>query len=222
MLKLTSRHTFFLLLLTAFTLLLNSCATRPPTESGNFITSDLVELIKLDSTFKLDIRYATSNNLAGRPVYTEARAFMQRPAAEALVKVNSELKKLGYGLLVFDGYRPWSVTKIFWDITSEENRKFVADPKKGSRHNRGCAVDLSLYDLASGKEIQMPGVYDETSERSYPDYKGGTDEQRKMRDLLRSKMEANGFTVFEVEWWHFDFNNWRSFRIQNIPFSEIK
>jgi len=221
MLKYPGKNYLFLLLI-LFSLLLKSCATRPPAETGDFKTSDLTELIKLDSSFKLDIRYATNNNLVGRPVYAEARAFLQRPAAEALVKVNSELKPLGYGLLIFDGYRPWSVTKLFWDVTSKENKKFVADPKQGSRHNRGCAVDLSLYDLATGKEIQMPGVYDETSERSYPDYKGGTEEQRKMRDLLRSKMEANGFTVYEVEWWHFDFNNWRSYRIQNIPFSEIK
>ena len=222
MLNHTRRNNLFFLLLIFSSLLMNGCATKPPNESGDFKTTDLAELIKLDPSFKLDIRYATSNNLAGRAVYTAARAFLQRPAAEALAKVNSELKPLGYGLLIFDGYRPWSVTKIFWDVTSKENKKFVADPKKGSRHNRGCAVDLSLYDLATGKEIQMPGVYDETSERSYPDYKGGTDEQRKMRDLLRSKMEANGFTVYEFEWWHFDFNNWKSYRIQNIPFSEIK
>jgi zinc D-Ala-D-Ala dipeptidase len=216
------RNNLFLLLQIFSLLLLNSCANKPPVETGNFKTADLAELIKLDPTFKLDIRYATSNNLVGKPVYTEARAFLQRPAAEALVKVNNELKPLGYGLLIFDGYRPWSVTKIFWDVTSKENKKFVADPKKGSRHNRGCAVDLSMYDLTTGKEISMPGEYDETSERSFPDYKGGTDEQRKMRDLLRSKMEANGFTVYEFEWWHFDFNNWKSYHIQNIPFSEIK
>ena len=199
-----------------------SCAAKPPVEKGDFKQTDLVELIKLDSTIHLDIRYATNNNLAHRPVYTEARAFLQRPAAEALVKVNAELKPLGYGLLVFDGYRPWSVTKLFWDITSEENKKFVADPKKGSRHNRGCAVDLSLYDLKTGKEIEMTGAYDEMSERSYPDYKGGTDEQRKMRDLLRTTMEANGFTVYPYEWWHYDFNGWEKYPIENIPFSQIK
>jgi D-alanyl-D-alanine dipeptidase len=181
-----------------------------------------VELTKLDSTLKLDIRYATSNNLVGRPVYNEARAFLQRPAAEALVQVNNEFKQMGYRLLIFDGYRPWSVTKLFWDITPKESKKFVADPKKGSRHNRGCAIDLSLYDVATGKEVQMPGVYDEQTERSYPNYKGGTDEQRRMRDLLRSKMEAHGFTVYDYEWWHFDYNDWRSYKIQNIPFSKIK
>ena len=201
---------------------LSSCAAKPPHESGNFRQTDLVELIKLDSTIKLDIRYATSNNLAGKPVYSEARAFLQRPAAIALVKANQELRKSGYGLLIFDGYRPWSVTKLFWDITSEENKKFVADPKKGSKHNRGCAVDLSLYDLATGKEVEMTGVYDEMSERSFPNYTGGTEKQRKTRDLLRSKMEANGFTVYNYEWWHFDYKDWPSYRITNVPFSEIK
>lgn len=202
--------------------IINSCATKPPHETGTFKAGDLVELVKLDTSIRLDIRYATSNNLAGRPIYKEARAFLQRPAAEALVKVNKELKSLGYGLLVFDGYRPWSVTKIFWDLTPEENRKFVANPKEGSRHNRGCAVDLSLYEVVSGKEVQMTGQYDEMSERSYPKYAGGTAEQRKMRDLLRSKMEAYGFIVYDYEWWHFDFKDWRLYPIGNIPFSKIK
>jgi len=201
--------------------LIYSCATKPPNEKGNFKSSDLVELTKLDSTIHLDIRYATENNFVGRPVYTEAKAFLQRPAAEALVKVNKELKLLGYGLLVFDGYRPWDVTKLFWDITPEEDKKFVANPTYGSRHNRGCAVDLSLYELKSGKEIQMTGEYDEMSERSYKNYSGGTEEQRKLRDLLIIKMGNNGFEVYEYEWWHFDYNGWETYRIQNIPFSEI-
>lgn len=198
------------------------CAAQPPHETSDFKQTDLVELVKLDTSIHLDIRYATSNNLVGRPVYTEARAFLQRPAAEALLKANESLHKLGYGLLVFDGYRPWSVTKLFWDVTPPENHKFVANPKHGSRHNRGCAVDLSLYDLKTGKEIEMTGVYDEMSERSYPHYTGGTEQQRTMRDLLRTHMEAQGFTVYEYEWWHFDFNDWKSYRITNVPFSQIK
>jgi D-alanyl-D-alanine dipeptidase len=202
--------------------LINSCANRPPHETGSFKVTDLVELVKLDTSIHLDIRYATSNNFVGKPVYKEARAFLQRPAAEALVKVNKELKPLGYGLLIFDGYRPWSVTKIFWDITTKENKKFVANPREGSRHNRGCAIDLSLYEIASGKEVQMTGQYDEMSERSYPDFKGGTAEQNKLRDLLRSKMAANDFTVYDYEWWHFDYKDWRSYSIENIQFSEIK
>ncbi|MBS1608373.1 MAG: hypothetical protein JSS70_06360, partial [Bacteroidetes bacterium] len=123
-----------LLLLATFFLLVPGCVSnKPPHEKGDFRETDLVELIKLDTTLKLDIRYATNNNIAGRPVYTEARAFMQRPAAMALVKANQELRQLGYGLLIFDGYRPWDITKLFWDITSKENKKFVADPKKGSK-----------------------------------------------------------------------------------------
>ncbi len=203
-------------------LIINSCATRPVYEKGTFRSSDLIELVKLDTSIHLDIRYATSNNIVARPVYKEAKAFLQRPAAEALVKVNQDLKPLGYGLLIFDGYRPWSVTKIFWDITPVEKRKFFADPKDGSRHNRGCAIDLGLYELNSGKEVQFTGQFDEMSERSYVDYKDGTEEQRKMRDLLRSKMEANGFSVYKFEWWHFDYKDWKSYRIENIQFSKIK
>ena len=222
MLKPAKQPLNFLLFIIISALILNGCAAKPPHEEGDFKKPDLVELIKLDPTIKLDIRYATSNNLVGRPVYNEARAFLQRPAAEAVVRVNQKLKPLGYGLLVFDGYRPWSVTKLFWDVTSDENKKFVADPKKGSRHNRGCAVDLSLYDLKTGKEITMTGVYDEMSERSYPYYNGGTEEQRKMRDLLRTNMQSEGFTVYDYEWWHFDYKDWKLYRIGNIPFSEIK
>ena len=203
-------------------LLQTGCATHMPKEHGNFKPTDLVELIKIDSTLKLDIRYATANNLANKPVYTQARAFLQREAALAVAQVNNELRPLGFGLLIFDGYRPWSVTKLFWDVTSEQNHKFVADPKQGSRHNRGCAVDLTLYDLKTGKEVEMTGTYDEMSERSYPNYTGGTEQQRRMRDLLRSKMEAHGFTVYNVEWWHFDYKDWRQYRIGNVPFKDIK
>jgi D-alanyl-D-alanine dipeptidase len=195
---------------------------KPPQETGNFKKTDLVELVKLDPTIKLDIRYATSNNLTGKPVYKEARAFLQRDAATALLRAHRQLKALGYGLLIFDGYRPWSVTKIFWETTSKKNKQFVANPRKGSKHNRGCAVDLSLYNLSTGKEIEMPGVYDEMSERSYGNYAGGTNLQRKMRDLLREKMEAEGFKVLKVEWWHFDYKDWQSYRITNVPFSAIK
>lgn len=194
---------------------------KPPHEKGNFKTSDLVELTKLDSTMHLDIRYATANNLVGRPVYTEAKAFLQRPAAEALVNVSKALEHEGYGLLVFDGYRPWSVTKLFWDITPAEDKKFVAKPKNGSRHNRGCAVDLSFYDLKSGKEVPMTSQYDEMSDASYPTFTGGTVAQRKSRDLLISLMQANGFTVYKYEWWHFDYKGWEAYRIQDIKFKDI-
>ncbi len=195
---------------------------RPPKEPGTFREPDLVELVLLDPSLHLDIRYATSNNFVGRPVYREARAFLQAPAAEALVRVNQKLKPQGYGLVIFDGYRPWSVTKIFWDITPPDKRIFVADPKTGSKHNRGCAVDLSLFDLQTGKEVSMPGAYDEMSERSAINYAGGTDQQRQVRDLLRNAMESEGFTVYDPEWWHYDYKDWKEYPILNIDFSEIK
>ena len=127
--------------------------SQPPREQGSFREPELVELVKLDPAIKLDIRYATTNNFLGTPLYTQARAFLQRPAAEALLRAHRELKASGYGLIIHDGYRPWYVTKIFWEATPNDKKIFVADPAAGSRHNRGCAVDLSLYDLKTGKEV---------------------------------------------------------------------
>ena len=195
---------------------------EPPKEAGPFRKADLVELKRLDPAIRLDIRYATSNNFLGRPVYKEARAFLQRPAAEALVRANRALHKKGYGLLVFDGYRPWSVTKIFWDATPDDKKIFVADPSQGSKHNRGCAVDLTMFDLKAGKPVTMPGEYDEMSDRSHINYQGGSDESRMLRDLLRSAMEAEGFAVYEPEWWHYDYKDWKEYPIQDVPFVKIK
>ena len=149
-------------------------------------------MVTLDPTIKLDIRYASTNNFLGMPVYTQARAFLQRPAAEALLRAHRELKAHGYGLIIHDGYRPWYVTKIFWDATPNDKRIFVADPARGSNHNRGCAVDLSLYDLKTGKEVTMPSGYDEMSDRAYADYPGGTADERARRALLREVMEKAG------------------------------
>jgi D-alanyl-D-alanine dipeptidase len=124
---------------------------QPPHEQGTFLKPDLVELVKLDPTIKLDIRYATTNNFLGTPVYTQARAFLQRPAAAALLRAHRELQAQGYGLIIHDGYRPWYVTKIFWDATPADKKIFVADPAAGSKHNRGCAVDLSLIRFENGE-----------------------------------------------------------------------
>jgi D-alanyl-D-alanine dipeptidase len=193
----------------------------PPVEKGAFRKSDLVELRPLDSTIHLDVRYASTNNFMGEQFYTEARAFLQRPAAEALLRAHRSLRALGYGLLIHDAYRPWYVTRMFWDATPAEQKEFVADPNKGSRHNRGCAVDCSLYDLRTGEQVEMVSGYDEFSHRAYPDYPGGTSLQRWHRHLLRQAMEAQGFRVFDVEWWHFDFKEWRSYPIGNRTFEEI-
>jgi len=178
--------------------------------------------VRLDRTIKLDIHYASSNNFLGTPVYRQARAFMQRPAAEAVVRVNRRLHEQGLGLLIFDGYRPWFVTKIFWDATAEKDHPYLADPAAGSRHNRGCAVDLTIYDLKTRRPIAMPSTYDEFSDNAKPEYTGGTDEERAHREFLRKAMEAEGFTVYPTEWWHFDYREWRRYPILNVPFSEVK
>jgi len=202
-------------------ILIISAAWAQADPSKSFQRPDLVEITRLDSTIRLDIRYATSNNFLGRPMYTSARAFLQRPAAEALVRVHRKLTSEGYGLLVFDGYRPWRVTKKFWDETPAEKRMFVADPAQGSRHNRGCAVDLSLYDLKTGKEVRMPSSYDEFTEKASSSYAGGSAGERKLRDLLRSAMESEGFAVNPGEWWHFDFRDWKEYEILDLTFEEM-
>lgn len=181
----------------------------------------MVELIKLDKTIKLDIRYATANNFVGRAVYPEARAFLQKPAAEALLRVHKILKKQKLGLVIFDGYRPWSITKLFWEVVREDQRKFVANPATGSKHNRGCAVDLSIYNRKTSELLDMPSGFDEFTERASPTYEGATEIQKKNRDLLRTLMEANGFTVNKNEWWHFDYKDWESYAIYDIAFSEL-
>jgi D-alanyl-D-alanine dipeptidase len=196
-------------------------SASPPHEVGEFRAPDLVDLAALDPTIKLDIRYATSNNFLGTPLYTSARAFLQRPAAEALRRAHQALEPLGYGLLIHDAYRPWHVTKLFWEATPESGHAFVANPAEGSKHNRGAAVDLTLYDRATGQPVAMVGGYDEFSPRSNPDYPGGTDLQRWQRDLLRRSMEEQGFTVNAVEWWHFDHRDWAKYPILNRRFEEL-
>src|SRR5829696_6451216 len=205
-------------------LILFSCAyaqSAAPKEQ-NKREAKLVELTSLDNTIKLDIRYATDNNFVGRAVYPEARAFLQKPAAKAVVEVHRKLKKQGLGLVIFDGYRPWTITKLFWDVVPQDKRKFVADPAKGSKHNRGCAVDLSIFDLKTGELIDMPSGYDEFTERASPNYPGGTDRQRANRDMLRKLMEDEGFTVNPNEWWHFDYKNWQDYAIYDISFDEAE
>jgi D-alanyl-D-alanine dipeptidase len=196
-------------------------AATPPEEEGDFLPPDLVELVTVDSTLQLDIRYAGTNNFMGEVFYSSPRAFLQRPAAEALARAHAWLKEKGYGLLIHDGYRPWYVTKMFWDATPGALKLFVADPATGSRHNRGCAIDLTLFDLATGEVVTMPGGYDEMSPRSYVTYPGGTSRQRWLRDLLREAMETHDFTVYPAEWWHFDYKDWRRYRIGNQTFEEI-
>ena len=194
---------------------------EPPMEQGEFKQTDLVDITQFSGTIKLDIRYATNENFVGVPVYSQAKAFLQRDAAIALGNVAKRLEAKGFGLLVQDAYRPWYVSKVFWEATPDDKKIFVANPTEGSRHNRGSAVDLTLYDLKTGEPVQMVGLYDEMSERSFPDYPGGSSLQRWHRDLLRQEMERAGFSVYQYEWWHFDFDGWENYRLTNKTFEEL-
>ena len=193
----------------------------PPAESGAFLAPDLVEPARLDSGVHLDIRYATTNNFLGSVFYSSAHAFLQRPAADALVRAARVLRPLGYGLLIHDAYRPWYVTKVFWDATPPESRWLVANPAQGSKHNRGAAVDITLYELATGRPVEMPSTYDEATPRAIADFPGGTSGQRWHRALLRRVLEAEGFTANPSEWWHFDYRDWQRYPILNRTFEEL-
>lgn len=195
---------------------ITTAPTTPPATPNATATVDLVDLATFDKRLQFDIRYATANNFMAKPLYSSARAMLQRPAAEALTRAHDRLRTAGFGLLVLDAYRPWQVTREMWD-KYPLSRAYLSDPLKGSRHNRGCALDITLYDLKSGKEVAMPSGYDEFTERAHPDYKGGTPEQTKARDLLRMAMEAEGFTVYLNEWWHFDYNGWEAYPVLNSP-----
>ncbi len=194
---------------------------HPPVEEGDFLESDLVEVATMDPTVRLDVRYATANNFMGEIIYESPRVFLQRPVAEALLNAHRQFMQQGYGVVLFDGYRPWYVTKIFWDATPPDKKDFVADPSIGSRHNRGAAVDLSLYDLASGELLPMPSGYDETTERAGIDFAGGDQQSKANRDLLISVMRLNGFEPLANEWWHYDHHSWQSYPIMNARFDEI-
>lgn len=180
---------------------------------------EFIELNKLNPNILLDIRYATANNFTGKIVYPEARAFLVKDAALSLDSVQKELEKSGLGLKIYDGYRPLSVQKKFWEIMPDE--RYVADPKKGSRHNRGMAVDLTLVDK-NGNELSMPTEYDDFTEKAHRDYMSLTEEQIKNRKILEDVMTKYGFTGLPTEWWHFDYKGWENYDVLDVDFKDIK
>ena len=196
-------------------------ALRMPVFPATDRAADLVDLACFDPALAFDIRYATARNFLGFPVYDTARAFMQRPAAAALSRARMRAARHGFGLLVYDAYRPWHVSALFRHAVPEFLHAFVGDPALGSRHNRGCAVDLTLWDLATRRVVPMPSGFDEMTPRAHVAYAGGSADARVMRDLLANIMQASGFMPLAEEWWHFDFMDWRDYPVMNLSFDEI-
>ena len=223
---------FFLLLIT---ISLNGCAQKNRQNPyGLKITNDFnaykadvaknatLELVDIKAAIPsvvLDIKYATTDNFMKEVMYKQARAFARKPVVDQLIKIQAELKKNGYGLKIYDGYRPYAVTISFYEKASDKN--FVANPKNGSKHNRGCAIDLSIIDLKTGKDVPMPTPYDSFEAAAAANYKDLPAQVIKNRDFLIRTMEAHGFKVLHNEWWHFDFIGWQNFDLVDIPFEKL-
>jgi len=168
----------------------------------------------------LDIRYATANNLMHRPMYHTPAAFLRLPAAQALLAVQQQLRPMGYGLKIYDGYRPYKVTVAFYEAYHDTT--FVASPYTGSRHNRGCAVDLTLIDLKTGKELSMPTPYDAFTKQASATWSEGlSKETLDNKLLLQDVMLGHGFLIYPSEWWHFDFAGWQNYPVTDISFEDL-
>jgi D-alanyl-D-alanine dipeptidase len=182
--------------------------------------NELINLQEFIPGLRLDIRYATTHNFTGEKIYNLARAYARKPVAEALKKIQADLARQGLGLKIFDGYRPYSATVKFYELYRDTT--YVASPYKGSRHNRGCALDLTIVDLKTGEELKMPTEYDSFRKEAWPSTPVADPLVRKNRQTLIDAMEKHGFKVNASEWWHFDFIGWQQFAVMDIDFEELE
>jgi D-alanyl-D-alanine dipeptidase len=218
---------YFILLLFPITLLAQNKYGLTPVKLEEYKQSvktntenELVNLANYIPAVVLDIRYATTNNFTGEKIYNLPRAYARKPVAEALKKIQADLNPQGLGLKIFDGYRPYSATVKFYEVYRDTT--YVASPYKGSRHNRGCALDLTLIDLKTGKELQMPTEWDSFKKEAWPSTPVADPKIRANRKLLIDAMEKHGFKVSSSEWWHFDFVGWQKFAVLDIDFEELE
>jgi len=177
----------------------------------------LINIKKAIPDVVLDIRYATKNNFMKQVMYPKAKAFARASVVAQLKTIQAELRKKGYGLKIYDAYRPYAITMAFYEKASD--KAFVADPAKGSKHNRGCAIDLSIINYKTKKEIAMPTPYDSFAPEAAAKYPNLPKNVLKNRDFLISTMQAHGFKVIPNEWWHFDFIGWQNYELMDVPFS---
>lgn len=181
---------------------------------------EFVDLEKIMPGLILDIRYATENNFTGEVIYSQAKAYLRKPVAEALKKVRQDLLNEGIDFKIFDAYRPYQATVKFYEVYRDT--LFVAAPWKGSVHNRGCAVDLTLIDKASGKELPMPTPFDDFSKKASHEYDSLPQNLLENRRILREAMEGRGFEIYSHEWWHYNFGNYEDFPITDLSFEELE
>lgn len=179
-------------------------------------TADLVDLSQTVPGVKLDLRYTTSNNLFGAPLVQSTRAYLDRNAAQALVRVQDGLRPYGYGLVIWEGYRSWSDFKLATLALGKDHADMLPRAEEGYSHNSGRSVDVSLYDLQSGEPVEMISDFDEPSPAQYAQFAGGTQRQRALRDLLRQQMTLQGFTASDMEWWHFDYDAGNRYQVLNV------
>lgn len=233
------RQTIRLLTFIIFCLNLISCKNTSNEDSRNPYNLDLVltfkdyqqqvianpklEMIDLENTISdivLDIRYATSNNFTHEVIYSAPKAFARKAVAEALCKVQDSLAFHNIGIKIYDAYRPYAATLRFYEVYPDTN--FVANPRYGSRHNRGCAIDITLVEKSTGKEIPMPTEFDDFSEKAHPVYANLPDTVLANRAFLFSIMSHFGFTHYPTEWWHFDYIGWENYPLMDIPFNDLQ
>lgn len=181
---------------------------------------ELVNLEEFIPGIILDIRYATTNNFTGEKIYNLARAYSRKSVAQALKKAQEEFGKSGVGIKIFDAYRPYKATVKFYEVYRDTT--YVASPYRGSRHNRGCAIDMTIVDLKTGKELQMPTEFDSFKKEAWPKTPVKDPVIKKNRDLIISVMERNGFKVNASEWWHFDFVGWQKYEVMDIDYEELE
>ena len=192
-----------------------------PIVSDTAADSLLVDVQRVDSSLVVELRYATSNNFTGAPLpgYQGSHAYLRDEVAVALSLVNTDLHRDGFGLKIFDAYRPYGITEKMW---APKNVGFVADPAKGSKHNRGAAVDLTVIDLNGGQELEMPSAYDEFTDRAHRDYMASSTLALANRAKLEDVMKRHGFEPLPTEWWHFDFGGWQRFDLMDVPLQSLE
>jgi len=190
----------------------------------SFMTSTkdpkLVNIQKINSTICIDVRYATENNFTNQQIYSHAKCYVHVDVARALDAAQKELKNLGLGLKMWDGYRPLSAQWKFWNIVPDE--RYVADPRKGGRHTRGTAVDVTLVSLVNGKEVEMPTEFDNFTQTAWSDCNDVSQTAKKNRQTLRNVMEKHGFVGIKCEWWHFDWKTWKEYPVLDVELADLE